>query len=132
MNDVKHATKTNGGVVATTAAVAAEQPKPAEVKAVKAEAKVKKTPIDNRLYTLVAMPSVPPKGKQRSTILQAIAKLDGKEFTAKDLIPFCKEANYNATAGIEASVKWHLHQMELLKIVAVSNLTITVEEQKAA
>ena len=105
--------------------VAVEVPK-AEAPAATTESKIKSTPVHDRLYRLVASPSIAPKGKQRQIVLKALS--ESKEpLTVKDVAKYATEAGLSAVGGIEPSCRYHLHHLVKLGIAEVVNPTTSTE-----
>lgn len=94
------------------------------------ETKTKKTPTNERMYQLVAAPSIPPKGKQRQIVIAALQQDPNRGFSGKEVAEYATKAGLQATAGVLASCLWHLHHLELLGIAKVLNPSITVEVAK--
>jgi hypothetical protein len=101
---------------AVAVAVEAEQPKTPEVKSTKT------VPAD-RLYQLTGDPSVDPKGKQRLYILQVMRTDKERAWSAKEIVPLVEKKGYSHSINFSTldSVRWHLHQMFLNKIVTLVN-----------
>lgn len=122
MTTVQHNTK-----------VATEQPK-AETPKVAASTStpaVAKTPVGDRIYALIAPPSITPKGKQRQIVLAAFGGKLNQPMRTEDIVAYATKAGLTANAGAEASTKWHLHQMFKLGILKVVNPTVEKAEKAA-
>lgn len=110
----------NTKVEVETAAV--EAPKSNEVEATKTV----RTPVDARQYILKSEASVPGKGVQRIAVLSVLRNANGKPMTAAEIEPKAVAAGLKAVGGTLPSVKYHLHQLQLLGFVEVVNLEQTV------
>lgn len=88
------------------------------------------TPVNERLYSLEAQPSIAPKGKQRQIVLKILA--DSKTpLTVGDVAKAAELAGLTAVGGIEPSCRYHLHHLVKLGFAKIGNPTI-VNEEKAA
>lgn len=95
------------------------------------ETATKSTPVNDRVYKLVAAPSIPAKGKQRQIVIAAFG--DGKSNkTVAEVTKFAEENGLYAVGGIAPSVRYHLHALALLKIVEVVNPTMVIEKPAKA
>ncbi len=95
------------------------------------ETTTKSTPVNDRSYKLIAAPSITPKGKQRQIVLAAFG--DGKKpMTVNEVVQFAEAKGLSAVGGVTPSVRYHLHQMALLKIVEVINPTVVIEKKAPA
>ncbi len=74
-------------------------------------------PIDGRRFRLLKMPAQTPRGVQRQIVLRCLLDQNGQPATAKELTPAATTYGLVAVGGIEASVKWHLHQLVKLGLV---------------
>ena len=90
------------------------------------ETKVKQTPPLERKYQIAAIPSLPPKGKQRQIVLAALNQDPTRAYSVDEVTEFATAAGLSAVGGIKASCNWHLHQMNILGIVKVTNPTVEV------
>ena len=123
MKNEKNATKTNESVVAqpttTTAAPVVEKV-------------TKSTPPAERRYQLVAAPAIPPRGKQRQIVINALAQDKDRAFTIDEVTDFATKAGLTANAGVKASCMWHLHHLNKLGIAKIVNPTIEIEKEVKA
>jgi hypothetical protein len=126
---VEAATTTEIPAPVETQIVVAEEPKAAVVGKV-VEMVERKTPPDQRRYRLIKRPQITPKGHQRQVVLQLLleAALAKKpDISADEMVADAeKRFNYYAAAGTALSIRWHLHQMKLAGLVAVTNDTYKV------
>lgn len=87
----------------------------------------KSTPVNDRLYTLKAAPSIPPKGKQRQIVLKVLA--DSEEpMTVGQVAKLATELGLTAVGGVEPSCRYHLHHLVKLGFAEIVNPTISLEE----
>jgi len=106
--------------------VTAEQPKQnVEVKS--SEPTTKSTPVNDRRYSLVAEPSIMPKGKQRQIVIAAL-KSSKKPMTVEQVAEFATAQNLTAVGGIAPSCRYHLHHLVKLGIAKIENPTVVVEK----
>lgn len=91
------------------------------------ETATKATSVNDRVYKFLAIPSLPVKGKQRQIVIAAFG--DGKKnMTVEEITKFAEANGLSAVGGVAPSVRYHLHQMALLKIVEVVNPTVAIEK----
>lgn len=100
---------------------AVEQPKAA----VSTEVKTSKTAVLERRYVLKNEPSLPPKGKQRQIVLQILRENKDKPMTIDEIYPIAEKLGLVAVDGVKNSVRYHLHHLELARLVEVVNPTVT-------
>src|SRR6185437_15831355 len=112
-------------------AVEVEQPKTTTPEAKADEPKApKNTPVNERLYKLVAQPSIAPKGKQRQIVLKAL--VDAKEpLTVDQVTKIAEKAGLQAVGGVGPSCRYHLHHLVALGFAEIVNPKIVVEEKAA-
>lgn len=103
----------------------------APVAAASTEVSTKTTPVNERLYSLVAAPSLPPKGKQRQIVL-SILQNTKTPLTVDEVTKAATAAGLQAVGGIGPSCRYHLHHLVLLGIAKVENPTIEVVKEIAA
>jgi hypothetical protein len=108
---------------------AAETPK-ATTPAV-AENTTKSTPVNDRKYSLVAEPSIAPKGKQRQIVIAALKSHKGP-MTVEQVIDFATKNGLTAVGGVAGSCRYHLHHLVKLNIAKVENPTVMVEKKADA
>lgn len=112
-------------------AVEVERPKTTTPEAKAEEPKAPKTtPVNERLFKLIAQPSIPPKGKQRQIVLKALA--DSKEpLTVDQITKIAEKAGLQAVGGVGPSCRYHLHHLVKLGFAEVVNPKLVVEEKAA-
>jgi len=91
-----------------------------------AEVKTKATPVEERKYSLINEPSLPPKGKQRQIVL-SILKASNEPLTVAQVTAEATKQGLSAVGGVGPSCRYHLHHLVLLKIAKVENPTVEVE-----
>lgn len=99
--------------------VEVEQPKVEQSAATQQKPAI--TPVDSRQYKLIQEPSIPPRGKQRLIVLQILRENKEKPMTIAEITPLAAKMGLSAIGGVGPSVRYHLHQMELLGQVQVVN-----------
>lgn len=103
--------------------VKAEQPKQAVAEQPKAaEPVVRKTPVNERKYKLVAAPSVPPKGRQRQIVLEILREAN-RPMTIDEVTKLATEKGLYAVGGVGPSCRYHLHHLNILGCVTIENPT---------
>ena len=109
--------------------VVAETPKAAETTTKTTEPKIKTTPVNERKYKLVSTPSIPPKGKQRQIVLNALSTDKDRGFTVEEVADFATKAGLQAVGGVIPSCRYHLHHLVKLGFVEILNPKIEVSEK---
>ena len=122
-NNKQNDAQTNGNVVV------AETPKPS-VETTATEMKTKTTAPAERRYQLIAAPAIPPRGKQRQIVINALAQDKDRAFTIDEVTEFATKAGLTANAGVKASCMWHLHHLNKLGVAKIVNPTFEVEVPK--
>jgi len=114
----------NANAVKTNEAVSTETPKTAAQPST--EVKPIVTPVEDRLFELTPkakeMTEVKFRGKQRQITFDAV-KAAGKPVTSKDISKTCEAAGLKAVAGVEPSVRYHLHHLTKDGYLLVTNPT---------
>ncbi len=73
--------------------------------------------IGGRKFRLLKLPATTPRGVQRQIVLRCLLDANGEPRTVKELTIPATTYGLVAVGGIEASVKWHLHQLVKLGLV---------------
>ena len=117
--------------MAKTAQVVAETPKVEAEVTTTATEQPKRQPLGNRVFTLVAQPSLPPKGKQRQICLRILVEAGEAGTTIQAAAKKAKEYELSTVDTIENSVKYHFHHLVLLGLAAESTpVDPTINEAK--
>ena len=82
----------------------------------------------DRIYRFVKLPALPPKGMQRIIVLNII-RSSHEPMAVREVARLAALAGLTATAGVTASVAWHLHQMAKSGEVALVNQFTPVATQ---
>lgn len=86
---------------------------------------IKATPVEERKYQVVEKVARSFKGKQRQLVYDV---LNGSEIPMNiEEVAALLASTLVAKGGVEPSVRYHLHHLQLMKLVEVTNPTITIE-----
>lgn len=95
-------------------------------KSVEVVAASKSTPVESRLYKLVAAPASTPKGIQRQIVLKIMVETK-EPLTVSQVTKLAETAGLRAVGGVGPSCRYHLHHLALLGIVEVTNPVTSIE-----
>lgn len=113
---------------AAQSAVVAETPKPT-TPLLKKETVTKKTAVNDRKFKLIKEPSMAFKGRQRQIVIEVL-KAAKEPMSGDEIAIPAATLGLQATAGVAASVKWHLHHLVLMGYVECVNPNTTVEIER--
>lgn len=115
---------------AAQSAVVAETPKPATTAPLlKKETVTKKTAVNDRRFKLIKEPSMAFKGRQRQIVIEVL-KTAKEPMSGDEIAIPAATLGLQATAGVAASVKWHLHHLVLMGYVECVNPQTTIEVER--